>query len=218
MVSRRRNRAVGLEVVRLHLLDVGQDVLVGDHHALRRTRRAGGVLQDGVLGPGRGRRVEIGRRVEVEAVDLDQRRSLAGQRTGAADDVVDDRGGRQQNGGSAVLQGRARALVVGTELRNGQRHRNQPGLQRCVERNDIVQALVREDGGAVPRSADPRNLGGQRLHAAVELRPRKRLPVAGRVDVVIDVRVSRSIRLLLCPFPQHCGNGSFGYCHRDTTP
>ena len=107
---------------------------------------------------------------------------------------------------------------MGAELRDGQRHRYEPGLQRGVERNDVVQALRREDGRTVPRRSAGRDLSGQRLHAAVELGPGERLGVAGRVDLVVDVRVGRRIGLLPGPLPQHRGNRGFGYCHRDTTP
>ena len=80
-----------------------------------------------------------------------------------------------RHGRSAVLQSRRGPLVVGAELRDGQRHRDQPGLQRGVEGNDVFQALRRKDGGTVPRRSAGRDLSGQRLHAAVQLGPCERL-------------------------------------------
>ena len=91
---------------------------------------------------------------------------------------------------------------MGAELRHGQRHRDEPGLQRGVERDDVFQALRREDGRTVPRRSAGRDLGGQRLHAAVELETKSSVcGVAGRIDLVVDERVRRRIGLAAGPTP-----------------
>ena len=74
----RRDCSLGLEVVFPDLPGVGQDVLMGDYDRRRRTRRARGVLQQRVLGRRRSRSLQVRRRIQVEAVDLDKRGRRAG--------------------------------------------------------------------------------------------------------------------------------------------
>ncbi len=53
------------------------------------------------------------------------------------------------------------------ELRDGQRNRDEPGLQRGVESDDVIQALRRKDRGTITRRANGAISAASSLHAAV---------------------------------------------------
>ena len=91
--------------------------------------------------------VQIAGDVDVDQVDLDDRgRRPTAVRTGVLVDVGDHRGRRENDAGGAVLQHGGHPLIVGAELRHRQRHRDEAGLHRPEEGDDVVEALGREDG------------------------------------------------------------------------
>src|SRR5271168_4360358 len=104
------------------------------------------------------------------------------------------------------------------ELRRGQWNRDEAGLHRAENPDDVFEALRSEDRPAITRRSAGRQFRGNDLRAPVDLKPRQCLGIAGRIQFVIDERVRARIRLLPGPFAQYCGNGGFAHRHRDTTP
>ena len=111
-------------------------------------------------------------------------------------DVVDDRRCRQDCGRRAVPQRRGDPFVVHAELRHGQRDRDEAGLHRAENPDDVFEALRSKDRGAITRRSAGRQLPRRLPARAVDLRPRQGLGIPGRIDFVVDERVRGRIRLL----------------------
>ena len=94
--------------------------------------------------------VESCRRIQIQQIDFDDRRSgFAGLRCDVRGDMADDSGRRENDGGRRVAQHRIDTLIGDAAHRDRQRNRDDSGLQRAQEGDDVVEALGRQYHGAI---------------------------------------------------------------------
>lgn len=95
--------------------------------------------------------------IKIQPIDFDHRRCvLAGLRLDVFDDIVDDRGRRENDRRCGIGEHGNGALVVGTTLGNRKRNRDNSGLQRGNKANDIIW----EDGHAKDSKFPPVRVRG----------------------------------------------------------
>lgn len=114
----------------------------------RRARGTRGVLQVQDIRMAVSGRTRTGARpsIKIQPIDFDHRRCvLAGLRLDVFDDIVDDRGRRENDRRCGIGEHGNGALVVGTTLGNRKRNRDNSGLQRGNKANDIVEDLWRQN-------------------------------------------------------------------------
>ncbi len=158
------------EVVGHQLLEVHRQVPVGDHHPGRPAGRAGCVLQ--VCGARcvahpNARRARV---VQIQGIDFDDGAVPVGLLQ-----VLAHGGGaggcREDDGGLRVREHGGYPFVVRAGRRNRQRNRDQPGLHRAQEGDDVGKTLRGQDHGAVPDRALPLHLVRNVQGALVQLGP-----------------------------------------------
>ncbi|COW92189.1 Uncharacterised protein [Mycobacterium tuberculosis] len=144
----RGDLAIDAVVTGHNLFEIGEKILIRDHDTGRRARGTRGVLQVQDIRMAVSGRTRTGARpsIKIQPIDFDHRRCvLAGLRLDVFDDIVDDRGRRENDRRCGIGEHGNGALVVGTTLGNRKRNRDNSGLQRGNKANDIVEALWRQN-------------------------------------------------------------------------
>ena len=135
-------------------------------------------------------------RVEIEQIDRNDGRRRPTALTRGVLVNVGNRGRRgQQHRGHAVLQRRGHPLVVHAELRHRQRNSDEARLKCTQEGDDVVQALRSHNRDPVAGSTVQTQLFGQDKRSPVQLRPGKRLGLAGAGHLGVHENVGGCIRL-----------------------
>ena len=121
------------------------NVFVGNHDAGRPPGRSGRVLQIRralvIVFAG----VESCWRIQIQQINFDDRRGgFAGLRRDVRGDLAYDSGRGENGGGRRVAQHRIDTLIGDAAHRDRQRDRDDSGLQRAQEGDDVVEALGRQ--------------------------------------------------------------------------
>ena len=212
-----RGQRRGREEAAHQLLEIHGQVAVREHHPGRLARRTRAVLQvrqalrANRFQPRAGR---IG--VQVQPVDLDELRRR--RQVGLRHVVTDvDRGcrRRQHHRGLGVGEHRTDAFVTRPGERQRQRHRDQTGLQRTQERQDVLQALRGQDHRPVAGRSVPPQLHGHVHRPSRQLRPRQALRDTGGIAVVMGERESDLVGTQTGTTVQHRQDRRLRRCRHD---
>ena len=208
---------------RIDLDDVRHDGLVGEHHACRVSGGAGGVLQEGHMV----RRIDVplhlsghpaGSERVRQRVDRDDARAfLARQLREESAHCWRALLVGEHHVGLGVGEDRAQVTFVARFGWVVERHRDLAGVHGTHESEDVLGAVARQDGHAVPRCADLLQARRHRLDACVHFRARERAqrPVWVR-GVVPRADVDGVCRTGLCGCPvEHLGEGRDGEVRRE---
>ena len=190
-------RGIVTEVVPNDLFDVGDHVLMRNHHTRRGPGRSGGVLQVGRSGMGMVGVVQISR-VTSTSIRSTSMTAGAGRppcgrayllTSATTADVV------RTTLGALSLQHGGHPLIVGAELRHRQRHRDEAGLHRPRRRRRCSRGPGARgwppDHRLTRIGATPRR--GQ--HPAMQLGPRQALRVARAEHSGVHERVGDGVAL-----------------------
>ena len=138
---------------------------------------------------------------------------LTPPRVGVLVDLGHRRGGGQQDGGCAVFQGSRHPMILHTELRHRKRHRDEAGLQRTEEGDDVVESLGSEDRCAVAGGTAPPQLLSHHQRSPVYLLPGQGLEMTCPEQGAVHEGVGRRIALHGGPLAQQCRNRHVGVGH-----